>query len=548
MASIFLVNRGDYLQARASLGPQLAETECLTNSADVYNALVAEGMPRVTFVDAVPHGAADLARCHFEADRMARAFDAQLSELRTRHLGFALPSLGWDYLNIYFIALTLLRWSRFAPQLAAALPQRPSLAYFTVDNSQDFYFDSALQRHYLGAALRQRTSGELRAFPVPPNRPFVAEAAQFEFDLRGDEDSACEALVHLPTVYYDYEHHRQRLGGFHAGRLVDLSSAYFDIPIAPDRVALKLGAPARAASLAQQHYLDGVRAAAGALYQCLCPGLPPAIAAAQVERQVAKSLSQLRAFDQLCTAPKFANIRYVYLSDHDAGLSGPVATWASLRGLATEIHPHSSVAVTPFPVIPGARKHGYVREPDSFADLGNERSVWAHRLLTSASPEQAAQAARRTPQVLLLLNALTDPGGVPTCSFPAIARFMAEAIALCARYGVRCKVRSKASWDFSIVLASQLRAQGTPEAALAELFATGPLEPWAESTTICIALDQPTTALIKFLNAGAFCVQAIDRPYTETELHTLPDRDVLLSDYNGAMAALQAQLTQLAAA
>lgn len=540
MASIFLVNRTDFLQAQASLGPQLADTECLTHSADVYNALLAAGTRHVTFVDATPHGAADLARCHLEADRMARAFDAQLSELRTRHLGFPLASLGWDYLNLYFIALTVLRWSRFAPQLAAAMPQRASLAHFTLDNSQDFYFDSALQRHFLAGALRQRTAGELRAFLVPPGRPFVADAARFELALGDDEDSHYEALVHLPTVYYDYEFHRQRLAGFHAGRLLDLSSTYFDIPIGPDRVALKLGGPARATSLAQQQYLDAVRSATGALYQCLCPDLPAPIAQAQIERQLNKSLSQLRAYDQLCTAPKFANIRYLYLSDHDAGLSGPLATWANLRALPTEIHPHSSVAVTPFPVLAQGRKHGYVRTPDSFAELGNERSVWAQRLVTGTA------ATGRAPYVLLLLNALTDPGGVPTCSFAAITGFMADAIALCAQHGVPCKVRVKASWDITIVLTSALRALGTPDATLANLYATGPLEPWAERTSLCIALDQPTTALIKFLNGGADCVQAIDRPYTETELHTLPEHDVLLSDYNGAMAALRQQLTRQA--
>ncbi len=534
MASIFLANRNDYLFAKTTLGDQILKTEFITNSADVANVLEAERLSSYVFVDEIDMGASSLSNCHYEADRIARTFDANLSELRTRIFNFEESSPGWDYLNIYFIALSVLRWKRFAPLLAKAMPARDALAYFTHDNPQDFYFDSALQRHYLAKALVEKYPNA-KAFTAPIRPPFLANAMHFALEFDPADSGDCEALVHLPTVYYDYEYHRQRLAGFHGDKLVELASPYFDIPIARDRVTLAMPEQApQPGTLAEIRYAGEVRKLATTLYEILCPGAD--IIAAQVERQVARSLSQLRLFNQLCTAPKFSNIRYLYICDYDAGLSGPLTTWANLRDIPTEIHPHSSFSVTPFPVMKQGRKHGYVRDPDSFTELGNARSDWAHPLVTTGVTPSCP------PQVLLLLNALTDPGGVPTVQFQSVARFIADAVKLCAKKGVPCKVRSKASWDVSGLLDIHLRRAGIPDAVVNDIFATGELGDWAAKTTVCIGIDQPSTALTKFVTRGVDCMHVIDREYTETEMHTLPSRNVHLTDYNGALERLSAVL------
>jgi hypothetical protein len=213
-----------------------------------------------------------------------------------------------------------------------------------------------------------------------------------------------------------------------------------------------------------------------------------------------------------------------------------LTTWANLREIPTEIHPHSSVSVTPFPVMKQGRKHGYVREPDSFAELGNGRSDWAHPLVTTGVTPGCA------PLVLLLLNAMTDPAGVPTCQFQTVAKFIVSAVKLCAAKGVPCKVRSKASWDVSGLLDIHLRREGIPDATVDAIFATGALGDWAAKTTVCIGIDQPTTALTQFVTRGVDCMNAIDREYTETEMHTLPSRNVHLTDYNGALERLSTLL------
>lgn len=534
MASIFLVNRNDYIFAQSMIGHQVFNTEFITNSAEVYNQLEVQGLPRITFVDSIPQGRNALSSCHYEADRIARTFDANLSELRTRHFNFELSSPGWDYLNIYYIVLTVLRWKKFAPLLAEALPERDAMAFFLLKNEQDFYFDSALQRQFLSAALLQGKSKNVKSFLREVGQPFVQNAMNFAFDLSDNDAGSCEAVVHLPTVYYDYEYHRQRLAGLHGNRLVDLASPYFDIPIAHDRVGLLLsGKPPTPSSVAEKKYLDEVRRVTHDLYESLCPAAE--IIPAQVERQAAKSLSQLRVFNQLCTAPKFTNIRYLYVSDHDTGLSGPLTTWANLLSIATEIHPHSSFSVTPFPIVKGCRKHGYVREPDSFTELGNSRSTWAHPLVIG-SPTTS------TPLVMLLFNALTDPGGVPTCEFFTIAKFTFDAFMLCQSMQLPFKIRSKSSWDFSGVLAKYLSSRGVDAHILESVFATGPLSDWTEQTTVCIGIDQPTTALTQFLNKGVICIHAIDRECTETEMHTLPLHGVYLTDYNGALEKLKTLL------
>ncbi|TRW97082.1 hypothetical protein [Candidatus Methylobacter oryzae] len=534
MTSIFIANRNDYIVAQSIIGHQVLNTEFITQSAETYNLLETQGLPKITFVDSIALGRNSLSNCHYEADRIARTFDANLSELRTRHFNFEISSPGWDYLNIYYIALTVLRWRQFAPLLAAALPERDTLAFFTLDNEQDFYFDSALQRQFLADALQQGKFKNAKPFLRDVGQPFVQNAMNFTFDLSADASGSCEAVAHLPTVYYDYEYHRQRLEALHGAQVVDLASPYFDIPVAHNRIGLLFSDKAPVpSSLAERKYLDEVRRVTDDLYQILCPGAE--IIPAQVERQAAKSLSQLRIFNQLCTAPGFANIRYLYVSDHDTGLSGPLTTWANLLDIATEIHPHSSFSVTPFPVVKGCRKHGYVRAPDSFTELGNSRSTWAHPLVIG-SPTTSA------PLVLLLFNALTDPGGVPTCEFSTIAKFTFDALMLCQSRQVPFKIRSKTSWDFSGMLAKYLSLYGVDANIIESIFAIGPLSDWTEQTTVCVGIDQPTTALTQFLNQGVTCIHAIDRECTETEMHTLPLRGVYLTDYNGALEKLKVLL------
>ncbi len=534
MPSIFLVNRFDYQFAKSTLGEQILKTEFITNSADVVNVLVTERMPNIVFVDNIDMRPDGLSRCHYEADRIARTFDSNLSELRTRIFNFPQSSPGWDYFNTYFTTISLLRWKRFAPLLVDAMPERETLAFFTLDNTQDFYFDSSLQRHFLTQAIIEKYRNAQK-FSVPHVSPYLPNAMNFSLDFDPSDSAYSEALVHLPTVYYDYEYHRKRLAGFHGDKLLDLASPYFDIPIAHNRINLRLdNVMPKPASLAETIYASEVRRLATDLYGFICPDAPAFLA--QVERQVARSLSQIRLFDQLCSAPKFASIRYLYICDYDVALSGPLTTWANLREIPTEVHPHSSFSVNPFPVMKQGRKHGYARDPDSYTELGNARSVWAHPLVFENTPQTCP------PLVLLLFNALTDPGGVPTCQFKTIAQFALAVIKLCASKGVPCKLRSKASWDVSELLANHLRREGILDAAIDEVFATGALSDWIAKTTVCIGIDQPSTALAQFASKGVACIQAADREYSEPELHTLPSRNVRLTDYNGALNKLMAIL------
>ncbi len=537
MSAIYLVNRHDYLLARAALGERLAHTELITHAADVYHLMLSEGLTQVHFVDVVPLDAGTLANCHYEADRLARAFDAELAELRSRHLHAPVATPGWDYLNVYFLALTTLRWRHFAPLLAASLPPAPALAYFYLTNAQDYYFDSALQRQFLQRALLQRGGRALKEVHTENHRPFMPEAMQFELEL-DDVAAGAEALVHLPTVYYDYAAHQARLAQRHGERVLDLHSPYFDIPITSRRIGLRHTGVPRPASLAEQAYAEAVRERTTVLFAVL--DTDAALVPAQVTRQVSRSLSQWRAFNQLCTAPALAGITHLYLSDHDAGLSGPLAAWANLRAVQTEIHPHSAMTIAPFPVIAGAVKHGYARPPGAYLDLGVGSSRWVAPLVAGTPA-----AARPQPLVLLAYNALIDPGGVPTEAFQRIAEFTYDVLRVCQAGGVRCMLRSKATWDFTLPLLQHLRARGMDGAMLDALFAQGPMSDWPARTSVYLGVDQVSSALHQFYAQGVSCIQAFERGYSEPELYILPATGVQATDYPGALRLLQAMFPPL---
>lgn len=532
MSPIFLVNRQDYILAKSVMGQGIVHATLITNSVETYNLLETEGIAKAHFVDVIPLAAGSLATCHHEADRIARAFDANLSELRTRHLRLDVSSLGWDYLNVYFIVLTALRWKHFAPRLVEALPEQEAISFFYLRNEQDYYFDSSVQRQFLLKALQSGKFKNVKAFFTENRTPFVRHAMDFDLDLTGDVSASYEALVHMPTVYYDYEYHRTRLAGLHGPRLLDVCSPYFDIPIGANRITLRAAQNGPApASLAEKNYAREVRDSTHALYEMICPDAE--VIPAQVERQLSRSLSQLHVFNKLCSAPQFANIGNLYISDHDAGLSGPLSTWANLNDIETEIHPHSSLSTSPFPVMRRGLKHGYVRAPGSYTELGVGSSKWTGPLVVGSPRTDVA------PLVLLIMNALTDPGGVPTCEFSTITQFVFEVIDVCRELGIACKVRSKSSWDFSLILARELRSRGIDEATLATLFAEGPLSDWVELTSICIGVDQISTALSKFLARGVSCIQAFDRGYAEAELHSLPSEGVFTANYEGALKKLR---------
>jgi hypothetical protein len=110
---------------------------------------------------------------------------------------------------------------------------------------------------------------------------------------------------------------------------------------------------------------------------------------------------------------------------------------------------------------------------------------------------------------------------------------------------VRCKLRSKATWDFTLPLLQHLRARGVEQAVLDDLFAHGPMGDWPARTSVYVGVDQISSALHQFYAQGVPCIQAYERGYSEPELYVLPATGVHTTDYPGALRQLQAMFPPL---
>jgi hypothetical protein len=484
-------------------GPQFASTDICCFGIEVCDRALALGARNVSFHEISWETLRQLSEVPNTAEALARSFDARHSELRARYLGLEVESLGWDYLNINWIAQSVLSLrSAFTPFLEK-LPGDKIPVFLDTCNSQDYYFDSKLLRGILKKALSVKFK-EIIVAEIPQWEIFKPTANNFTLDIPAGE---FRVLCHLPTVFYSASGHMERLDSFGEGRVLDLESPYFDIPISPNRIKLGEGRFERNAERFSEYWREYERLIED--FYITIDLIEGARSSGMFERHRGWAISQYEAYKSLASAECLKEIERVEMSCHDTGLAGPLISWANQRGVPVHMWPHSEVINAVTPVLKRGQKHFHVEGSTLPLELGVGRSEWTGlKKRTDVPPVQGKT-------LLILMNQLDAPWYVPNCQILGLRKALQDFIQRMAEEGWHVKFRQKPSHAYNVLLGFENVEN-----------VTGPLETLSGWPAVCISVGSPTTAMIGFWEGGSQCYHIQERTVSLAERFIIPSNEV----------------------
>jgi hypothetical protein len=493
----------DIILLRSNLKTQFAETPMACMGIEVCEKALALGARDISFFGLTSAIISDLSYSHLSATCLARSFDAQHSELRARHLGLEMHTPGWDYLNVFFIADTVLALKCTARSFVEKMPSAGSPVLFTRQNAQDMYFDSGLIRGLFIRAARERYP-DLKTIDLDPPSAYREKANRFELTI---PKGTFRVLSHLPTVFYSANQHIQRLNEKDTESLVDLESPYFDIPMSKTRVTL---APARSEGERGMptDYLKALENLTRDFYATLGVSAE-AEACGMLKRHEGWAVSQYLALQSLKNAPSLKDVERVEVSCHDTGLAGPLLSWANSRDIAVEMWPHSEVINIPTPVLKKGRKHSFFPRPTLPLELGVGSSLWVDPKTRQFRTPKGKQ------NLLILMNQMDTAGGVPRCRVLDLQKGLNSLVARLRPLGWQVKLRQKPSHPYSVLMGLNSVEQ-----------ADGPLENWLEWPEVCLSIVGPTTAMTGFWKNGVRCYHLQEHTLAPAEEFLLPAQGV----------------------
>ncbi len=471
------------------------DIEIFTLSPSVANALAEIHDLNVNHISVPSSFRSDYQKFTAEIDYSAREFDRQAALLRKKHLGIDASHLGWDYLNVRAIIQTFVETVCYGKFLRESIQNTCHIYLPWCVNSSDYYFDSANLRSLILKELK-KISPSITKLNFGFGRNYIESAYDY---LPDNLEREVEYLVHLPTANYSRKSHIERLKKLGCLAL-DLQSPYFDVSVCEERICLD-------APLAASNINGAYSEKYWALFKDLARCFELDVTNDMCRRLLKRSSFQVNSFYRFMSSSALKDAKKIDITDHDAGLQGPLMAFARERDIAVDVWPHSTVCHMPFPSS-GRTIKRLTKGIDS-----------AYMRLTAVSAECRDNIRTGEPiifgrvrRALLLHNELESGGGLAVINFSELEVLYKGIKSFFFKNLIEFKVRHKTKHAYSVILGDD-----------SSVLAKGDIDSWYSWPDLCIGFGVPTSALYGFLNAGCFCVHFSIGPITEAEAGILPD-------------------------
>jgi hypothetical protein len=409
------------------------------------------------------------------SDKLARVFDTELAQLRES--AFRIDhGLGWSYLNLQTIIYCLLRLKRASDQLRELVPSSGDIVVPWCTAEPDYYFDSEISRSTFVHSLRGGDRPLIK-LKFEKSRLHNPQAYDFRPAIGG---TLIEHIAHLPTTSYDFRKHIERQAS--KKNILDIQSPFFDIQVSTSRA--KLVEPVT--NVITSAYMRDIQ---DLTVRLLADHLNSTVISPLTRRLTQRENFQLNALFSLRVAPPLKGVASMDIADHDAGLQGPLMTFAAERKLKVDVWPHSTVCVMPFPASKSTTKNHCFLAEDSYCRLGLENARLNNFFFATA-----VKANLKNRNILLLHNQVSDIAGLTKIDIHEFRQCYGKLKHMLRDKNFVYRVRHKPKHNC-------LRAFGDTE----EFLAAGDLSDWFDWTNICVSFGEVSTALIKLTQAGCRC-------------------------------------------
>ncbi|HLO93090.1 MAG TPA: hypothetical protein VK195_02130, partial [Burkholderiaceae bacterium] len=353
--------------------------------------------------------------------------------------------------------------------------------------------------------------------------------------LRQPGPEAPDLLVHLPTCLYDHAYFESEV--LAAGRrALNLPSQYYDVKL-PGLPATPMTSPAALleglpeGSAARIDEVLGLLQ--GILQGALAPLIPsPGLLAQQLQVLLQAYRTQLIFFATLEQAFAGNPASQLLISNHDAGLHGPLLSHAKRHRARVLLVPHAKFFNGPAPELPHALCLSHPLQGTAIAGLGG-RPVASAPL---AFPERLSlpETLPRPLRTLGVILAGVSYNSMCAADMDAYLDGLKRLHDWCVRHGIDCRLRCKPTDGFASQIAERL---GMDVQDILRQF-DGSLADFGAACDVCLGYDVPTSGAIELLRQGT--------PLLHAQLRALlPDELALLSGRVVPLAMLDETLVQL---
>ncbi len=485
------------------------EYKIFTVNVEAYDKLLLSGVKNVYLIPINYEVSTNVHEAHINADREARYWEFESASCKANISGDKNIYYGWDYLNLYYIRYTWYRYIKLSKLLYEFLPSAEELVILWRKNAQDYYFDSVILRSIIIDKLKNKYTNIIGVNYFDEN-PYKEDAYKRKLII---PEGKYTKLVHLPTAFYDYKKHVDENKG---QNVLDIESPYFDLKISNNRANLSLDIKEEF-----EKYIELNNKYQDIFFNYLhTTEVSNKIIELQVNRLIKRSIFQLENYQILLSSNQLKKIKSIELSDHEAGLQGPIVSFANAYKIPVNYWPHSSLTVIPTPLVANSitTKNFYFRKTSSFVNLNTGLNNQENQI--KIKEKNLNERNYLKSNVLILHNEIDDVSGISLIDFNIFNKRYSELIELLISRNYDVRTRQKPSHSYVNLGLSPVQSLD------------GPLSEIIDWPNLCISIGATTTALVHFWSKGAQCIHLSFHTLIDQDLENLPDNVLRLNFYD----------------
>ena len=466
----------------------------MTISRDTYNYAKNNGIEDVVLIENNDNSIVD--EEFYIADIIARDLDCGESEIRKSILGYSDDSLGWNYLNFFFIIHALLKIDKVFKNIISLMPVFKKI--YVVNNSSypSFHFDSLLNKSLLLKYLVERCESIILISGEFTNKENSLKKIQKKIESKFSEYSL---ITHIPTAFYDNDKFCEKYN-LDLSSVIDIESPNWDVMINPKRIQLIEDNNFNTRYDYPEKYFLAYKELMSENFKKISCRIDNKfkfehdifIPMAKFHLNLKNDLENLRIFNK---------VKKLYISEHDAGLHGPLMYVATKNDVEINVIPHSRIQSIPLPYFPKLiRYEVYTRS--NYLNLGNQENIIKNEITT-----KSIISAKRVKieKILFLFNAEDDAYSIPYTNLKifniAFNNFLNELRSKNIEIGIRFKPGKFRS----IEIKNEYTNCDGDKVGLIH---------WPD---VCVSLFTPTSYMHEFQITGKMCYHLQEKKLNESE-------------------------------
>lgn len=497
---IFLVTPLDARRYHAICQGNYINKELHTTCINTFNLLKTSKID-VKYHDFESNNLSNVAQMSILARNLANETEFLHSQLKNKYFQIEGNQKSWDFLNLYFIFLTIQIYQSQSKKIEKIINSRKEFSVIWPNFGQDYHFDSTLLKRVIFNDFVK--SGKIKKITVDNDKK-TENTYKNSFNHPSiNELRDAEVLLCIPTIsakdkvavinYLDINSSNQRI--------VDITSPFWDVETGFKKIINSDGEEIISNNI---KYESDYKSLLRNVFQTVgCDSLPKN----QEQRFLERSLFQIDFYLNTCSS---LNPKKIIVTNHDGGLLGPLVSLAEKKDVELHYFPHSATHNIPLKITKKCNLHTLYINKGIKNLIGSYQSKYPEIFIYENKKEYKNKT---TKNALIIINDLSEYGFTKSTRLKHIENINQIGDIL-KQKGYDVLIRDKPTSPYEILFKELIRYKFSD--------ANLNLDEISQDTSICVAYESATSAMNFFTKRGVLTILATDRMQSDFEFSIIP--------------------------